>query len=80
MSSSQIAIFCIILIVLFPLHKFVDGQGLAAGNAAKGTCDPVKCPNAKDKEKMCSCCSTLIKGKHRCYATKEICMGWCGKP
>ncbi|KAF8083908.1 hypothetical protein N665_0746s0010 [Sinapis alba] len=80
MSSSHIAIFCIILIILFPLHKFVDGQGLAAGNAAKGTCNQSKCPNGKDKDRTCNCCSTKIKGEYRCYETKEICMRLCNKP
>ncbi|KAF8083909.1 hypothetical protein N665_0746s0011 [Sinapis alba] len=80
MSSSHIYIFCIILIVLFPLHKFVDGQGLAAGNAAKGTCNQIKCNEPKDQDNTCYCCFTKIKGKSRCYLTKETCMVWCGKP
>ncbi|XP_056867157.1 EMBRYO SURROUNDING FACTOR 1-like protein 8 [Raphanus sativus] len=66
MSSSQFAIFCIILIALFPLHEFVDGQG---------TCKQTPCPNAKDKNKTCFCCPS----NNRCYATKDTCAGWCGK-
>ncbi|CAN7114531.1 unnamed protein product [Brassica rapa subsp. narinosa] len=65
MSSSQFAIFCIILIALSPLQEFVD--------AAKGTCDQKVCPKLKTKDKTCFCCSST-KG---CYGTKLSCEGWC---
>ncbi|KAF8044613.1 hypothetical protein N665_0362s0007 [Sinapis alba] len=70
MSSSQFTIFCIILIVLFPLHEF---QGVQVVKAAKGTCEQKTCPNLKTKDKTCFCCSS-DKG---CHQTKKICTGWC---
>ncbi|KAF8093699.1 hypothetical protein N665_0380s0019 [Sinapis alba] len=80
MSSSQFTIFCIISIVLFPLHEFVDGQGLETGNAARVTCEQVKCPGIKNEDDNCYCCPSKTKEKKKCYAYKELCTRFCGKP
>ncbi|CAN6975304.1 unnamed protein product [Brassica rapa subsp. trilocularis] len=74
MSSSQFAIFCIILIALFPLHEFVDGQGLEAG---KETCKQIKC--GKDKNLTCPCCVSKAGLQNRCYKSIEECSLRCGK-
>ncbi|KAG5396665.1 hypothetical protein IGI04_018479 [Brassica rapa subsp. trilocularis] len=50
MSSSHLAIFCVILIALFSLHEFVDGQGANAG-----FCVPVNC-DTNDKNRSCATC------------------------
>ncbi|KAF8080268.1 hypothetical protein N665_0960s0001 [Sinapis alba] len=75
MSSSQFAIFCTILIALFPLHEFVDGQGLDAG---KSTCKETKC--SKDKNLTCPCCVSIAGLKNRCFKSMEECSRACGKP
>ncbi|KAF8098417.1 hypothetical protein N665_0267s0002 [Sinapis alba] len=72
MSSSQLAIFCIIMIVLFPVHEFVDGQGLNAGNAAKKTCQQKNC-DAQDKNRSCSCCVTKSGNILWCHKSKDEC-------
>ncbi|KAL0694100.1 hypothetical protein Bca4012_061280 [Brassica carinata] len=70
MASSQFAIFCIILIALFPLHEFVDGQGLIKG------CVPTNC-DSRDKKRSCSCCYNPSKLKTICFKSKAECTAAC---
>ncbi|WZZ52987.1 hypothetical protein YC2023_053094 [Brassica napus] len=70
MSSSQLPIFCIIMIALFPLHEFVHGQGLNAGNAAKQTCKQMNC-DTQDKNRSCSCCVTKSGKPLWCHKSKD---------
>ncbi|CAN6975393.1 unnamed protein product, partial [Brassica oleracea var. botrytis] len=57
MSSSQFAIFCIILIALFPLHEFVDGQIIERPfMPPEKTCTEIQCPTKRDKARRCFCC------------------------
>ncbi|KAF8094474.1 hypothetical protein N665_0362s0016 [Sinapis alba] len=75
MSSSQFAIFCIILTIIFPLHKFVDSQGL--GSPFKDTCTQIECPTARDKNRKCFCCG--VNEERTCYADESMCAMACGR-
>ncbi|CAH8336335.1 unnamed protein product [Eruca vesicaria subsp. sativa] len=66
MSSSQLTIFCIILIALFPLHEFVNGQG---GKAGKFYCQALNC-DANDKNRSCFICKRP-KTSHRFNSMAE---------
>ncbi|CAN6870186.1 unnamed protein product [Brassica oleracea] len=72
MSSSKFVILCIVLIALFPLHEFVDGQGLKASDASRETCKQLQCD--KIDKKLCSCCVSKARTMDRCYQRKEDCM------
>ncbi|KAH0883362.1 hypothetical protein HID58_059458 [Brassica napus] len=71
MSSSQFAIFCAILITLFPLHEFVDGQG---GNA--GFCVPVNC-DTNDKNRSCATCHIASPRKSLSFKSLAECNAGC---
>ncbi|KAL0694099.1 hypothetical protein Bca4012_061279 [Brassica carinata] len=66
MSSSQFAIFCIILIYLFTLHECMCRQGTSLA------CVPTNCDN-KDKNRNCVCCFNPTKRKTTCFKSKAKC-------
>ncbi|CAN7005796.1 unnamed protein product [Brassica rapa subsp. trilocularis] len=72
MSSSQFAIFYIVLIAVFSLHEFVSGQ--VNDLPVKRHCQQMSCANGTIK--TCFCCLT-IKKTNRCYWTKRRCMRRC---
>ncbi|KAF8057315.1 hypothetical protein N665_1259s0002 [Sinapis alba] len=74
MSPSQFAIFCIILITLFPLHEFVDGQVLGPGLE---TCVQIKC--GENNELNCPCCVAVDGLQYRCFPDMKHCLLYCGK-
>ncbi|KAF3577682.1 hypothetical protein DY000_02029920 [Brassica cretica] len=71
MSSSQLAIFCVILITLFPLHEFVDGQGVKAGIWAPVNCD------TKDKNRSCAICHIASPRKSLSFKSLAECNAGC---
>ena len=85
MSSSQFATFCIILIVLFPLHEFVDGQipdrpiiGPIIDNPGlppEKLCTEIQCPSASDKNRRCFCCG--VNEDRTCYGDSRMCADDC---
>nr|QDF62981.1 pollen coat protein B25 [Brassica oleracea] len=74
MSSSKLAIFCIIMITLLPFHEFVDGQGLKARNAPPRYCQERNFCDALTV--ICYVCNTGIY-KKRVYTSKKICTEVC---
>ncbi|WZY92747.1 hypothetical protein YC2023_065076 [Brassica napus] len=71
MSSSHLAIFCVILIALFPLHEFVDGQGANAG-----FCVPVNC-DTNDKNRSCATCHIASPRKTLSFKSLAECKAGC---
>ncbi|WZY76245.1 hypothetical protein YC2023_022629 [Brassica napus] len=76
MFSLQYTIFCIILIALFPLHDFVGGEGLKAGNQPNSFCSPIPC-DTKDKTRSCAHCYRPSERKTSFFKSREECAAAC---
>ncbi|ESQ45789.1 hypothetical protein EUTSA_v10010876mg [Eutrema salsugineum] len=72
MSTSHIAILCIIVISHFPLHESADPP---TGSLDPSFCLPLNC--ALNRGGRCSCCSGMPK---KCYATNQECAAACKRP
>ncbi|KAG7557678.1 hypothetical protein ISN44_As11g036430 [Arabidopsis suecica] len=73
MSSSQFAIFCIILIALFPLYECVQREGLETIKKGEKQCIRTKCNDGS--KGLCYCCTSITPMK--CFFQEARCVQRC---